>query len=448
MSEQPIGTRRALLIARRSKALIGSLVIVGAVIGLGYAATTHTTYSAQALVVLQVTPAAETNNAYLSSITATESVFLTSDPILSGALSSLHSSTPVNEFRPDITVTIPAATVLAVTATASTAQQAEKDANAVAQSYVTYAESNQTVVGGIGVRLLESAINATSSSSAAVKFTEAGLIGAIAGAVLGFIIALGRSRRDKSLRERGEIANSVGLPILTAIPVERVHDSAGWARLLRGYEPGAVVAWKLRKLVEQLGLIDEKARVRVGRASIVVVTLLPDQKAVALGPQLAVFTASLRIPTSLVIGPQQDSTSVAALRTAGAANPEGKAWRLRYLRVLVPSGPDSRRPGTNNGLAVTGLTISVVVVDATEPVVPSSVRSAVTILGLSAGTVTAEQLARAATAVADAGGYVPGIIVADPDPTDQTTGLEPQLGRAVQRRMPSRLRGVAMGMRR
>ena len=74
-----------------------------------------------------------------------------------------------------------------------------------------------------------------------------------------------------------------------------------------------------------------------------VVTLLPDQKAVALGPQLAVFAASLRIPTTLVIGPQQDSTSLAALRTAGAANPEGQAWRLRYLRVLVP-GLDGRIP--------------------------------------------------------------------------------------------------------
>ena len=66
MSEQPIGTRRALQIARRYKALIGSMAIVGAVCGIGYAAKTHATYTAQALVVLEVPPSAQTNNAYMS----------------------------------------------------------------------------------------------------------------------------------------------------------------------------------------------------------------------------------------------------------------------------------------------------------------------------------------------------------------------------------------------
>lgn len=441
MSEQPMGTRRALHIARRYKALIGSIAIVGAVCGVGYAVRTHVTYTAQALVVLQVPPDAETNNAYLSSVTATQSVLLTSDPVLLRALSGLHNSVPVNEFRSAITVTSPAPVVLAITATESTAQQAEDYANAVAQSYVTYAQKNSAVVGISNVQVLQSAITATSGSSTTERFATTGVIGALTGIVVGFIIALWRSRSDKSLRERGEIANSVGLPVLAAIPVERARGSADWARLLRGYEPGAVVAWKLRKLVEQLGLIDENARVRVGRASIVVVTLLPDQKALALGPQLAVFTASMRIPTTLIIGPQQDSASLADLRTAGAANPEGEAWGLPYLRVLVP-GLDGRIPQPDNGL-----TISVVAVDAIEPVVPSSVRPGVALLGVSAGAVTANNLARAATAITDAGGYVPGIIVADPDPADHTTGLDPQLGGPVQRRMPSRLHSVTMGMR-
>jgi capsular polysaccharide biosynthesis protein len=447
MSEQPMGARRALQVARRYKALIGSIAIVGAVGGLGYAAMSHTTYTAQALVVLEVSPAAETNNAYLASITATQSVLLTSDPVLSGALSSLRSSVPVSELRSDITATSPAPVVLAVTAMGTTAQQAQDYANAVAQSYVTYAQKEPDVVGVRGVRLLQSATTADSGTSTTDRFATTGIIGALVGAAIGFIIALARSRGDKGLRERGEIANSVGLPVLAAIPVEHVRDSSGWSQLLRGYDPGAVVAWKLRILVEQLGLIDEKARMRADKASIVVVTMLSDQKAVALGPQLAVFTASLRIPTTLVVGSQQDSTSVAALRTAAAANRDGEASHLRYLRVVAPAVVNERHTRADYGLNVGDLTISVLVVDAAVPVVPASVRSAVTILGVSAGSVTAEQLARAATAVADAGGYVSGILVADPDPADPTTGLEPRLGGPVQLRIPSRLRGVPMETR-
>jgi len=120
----------------------------------------------------------------------------------------------------------------------------------------------------------------------------------------------------------------------------------------------------------------------------------------------------------------------------------GQSWRLNYLRVLVP-GLDRTITSVENGL-----TIDVVIVDPTAPVVPAWVRSAVTIIGISAGAATAEQLACAATAIADAGGNARGILVADPDPADDTTGLDPRLGEPRAGRMPSRLRGGAMEMRR
>ena len=42
--------------------------------------------------------------------------------------------------------------------------------------------------------------------------------------------------------------------------------------------------------------------------SLAVLSLSSDPGPLALGPQLAVFAASLGIPTTLVIGPQQDAT--------------------------------------------------------------------------------------------------------------------------------------------
>ena len=55
--------------------------------------------------------------------------------------------------------------------------------------------------------------------------------------------------------------------------------------------------------------------------------------------------------------------------------------------------------------------------------------AAVTVLAVSAGAATAEQLARVAASAADNGRDIAGILVANPDPSDQTTGRLPQLAR-------------------
>ena len=69
-------------------------------------------------------------------------------------------------------------------------------------------------------------------------------------------------------------------------------------------------------------------------------------------------------------------------------------------------------------------------------------RTTATVLGVSAGAATAEQLARVAASAAADGREIAGILVADPDPADHTTGRLPQLARPAQRRMPTRVTGV------
>ena len=56
-------------------------------------------------------------------------------------------------------------------------------------------------------------------------------------------------------------------------------------------------------------------------------------------------------------------------------------------------------------------------------------RATATVLGVSAGAATAEQLARVAASAAADGRDIAGILVADPDPADHTTGRLPQLAR-------------------
>ncbi len=75
-------------------------------------------------------------------------------------------------------------------------------------------------------------------------------------------------------------------------------------------------------------------------------------------------------------------------------------------------------------------------------------RTTATVLGVSAGAVTAEQLARVAASAAADGRDIAGILVADPDPADHTTGRLPQLARPAHRRTPTRLTGTTTETRR
>ena len=175
--------------------------------------------------------------------------------------------------------------------------------------------------------------------------------------------------------------------------------------------------------------------------SLAVLSLSSDAGAVAIGPQLATFAASAGIPTTLVIGPQQDMNVTATLRTACSVQlPESS--KRGNLRVTVADS------GVISGQSYGALTVVVVVVDGKNPQMPDTMRTTATVLGVSAGAITAEQLARAAVSAAVDGREVTGILVANPDPADQTTGRVPRLARPTHPRQPTRLKGLTTEIRR
>ena len=177
-----------------------------------------------------------------------------------------------------------------------------------------------------------------------------------------------------------------------------------------------------------------------GRWSFTVLSLSSDPGALALGPQLATFAASQGIPTALVVALQQDATVTAALRTACAAPPASSEWPA-HLRVLVSDSEVEEQSDAE-------LAVVVGVVDGRNPQVPDMMRTTATLLGVSAGAATADQLARAAVSAVSDGREITGILVADPDSDDATTGRLPQLGRRGQRRLPTRMTGIATEIRR
>ena len=82
------------------------------------------------------------------------------------------------------------------------------------------------------------------------------------------------------------------------------------------------------------------------------------------------------------------------------------------------------------------------VVDAKEPSLEGVQQTAVTVLAVAPGMGTREDFARLAVALDDVGRRVDGVVVADPDPSDRTTGRRTLDERAMQAPLPLRITGV------
>ncbi len=423
MSQQALDLRRSLRIVRRYKALVGAAAAVGLLGGAVYTALHPPQLMSQALIVLPP----------VTRDIPTQVVIASSDPVLAAAQRSLDPAPTIRELRHQVQVKSLTPNVISVNAEGATAAQAEDIANAVATSYIAYLSTPTSPGGQVPAKLLQAATSATGTSRA-VHLIIIGGLGALAGALAGAIIAVAISRGDRRLRERDEIADAIGVPVVAAIPVSHPSNVAGGTKLFTEYEPGIVHAWRLRKALHFLGLTDGSRA--GGGSSLAVLSLASDPGALAVGPQLAVFAASLRISTLLVIGPQQDANVAATLHAACAASSPLPAKRSSYLRVTVS---DSTEVAQQPDVA---LTVIVSVVDGRAPRVADTMQAATTVLGVSAGAVTAEQLARVAVSAAGDNRQIAGIVVADPDATDHTTGRIPQPARPSQRRMPTRLTGT------
>jgi capsular polysaccharide biosynthesis protein len=428
VSEQNLGLRSSLQIVKRHKIVIGVVLLLGLIAGGGYGVAKPPTLTSTALVVLP----------YSVHSTATQVVIADSDPVLAAAARRM-GSLPVQTFQSRVRVDSLTANVLSITAQGPTAQQAEDIANAVASSYIAYVGAANGPTGQVQAHVLERATTATGTTFLARAALTA-LMGALAGALAGAIIALAMSRGDRRLRERDEIADAIGVSVLASIQVSHPSDPADWVALLEGYEPSAVEAWRLRSTLHHLGVADRTDLEAPAGTSVAVLSLSRDRGALAIGPQLAAFAASLGIPTTLVFGPQQDLSAAATLRAACVS----RAKHPRPLGNLLVAASDL---DDDIALAEVGLTVVISVVDDESPHAAVTLRTTETILGVSSGAATAEQLARMAAHAAADGRYFAGILVADPDPADRTTGRLPQLARGAQRRMPTRVNGRSAEIR-
>ena len=428
MPEQALDLPKLVRIVRRNKLLVGVMAAVGLLGGAAFAVLSPQTFTSTAQVVLpgEVESAATavpgaTGGAGTDEYMATQVLVASSDPVLSLALRDVSTAATLQALRNELQISSPTIGIMSITAKGQSAAAAERSANAVATSYVSYVGSSGSLVGHVPADVINSATHATGTTLVRRLAFDA-LLSGICGALIGIIVALVVSRGKRRLTARDEIANSIGLPVIASLPVGHPEDAADWTKLLDEYQPAAIHAWQLRTALRELGMLRSSASDRTNGAdsSLTVLSLSSDEGACAVGPQLAVFAASLGIPTALVVGRQQDTPAVATLRTACAVPPSAASTRSRQLHVVDSDGAD------DHGRPDSALTVVVAVIDDDARKFPHTMRTATTVLGVSASAATADQLARVAVTAAVDGRDLAGIIVADPEPTDRTTGRAQQ----------------------
>ncbi|MGH8835777.1 MAG: hypothetical protein ACRDWG_12425 [Actinomycetes bacterium] len=329
-----------------------------------------------------------------------------------------------------------------------------------------------------------------------LTWTVAGALLAVAGAAL---LLLLRRRRDPRLRARDDLADAVGSSLLAVVRSHPQRSVAGWLALFETYEASAEEAWAFRQVLRALADRDPtrtEAKRTPGRVdhprSLTLVALSGDQRGVAVGPQLAAFAASVGIATRFTFATRHDSASSlfaacamdrgsqprtglvigagaddAALSYQVSPRPPGdglagpfngggaRESRLQaalgpYSAVHPPRGtkeaaePEASprtEPHETRTRRPVDLTIVFAVADRREPRLRELPATAATVLAISPGVGTREELARLAVAVDDAGSRIDGVVVADPDPSDRTTGRRTLDERALQAPLPVRMTG-------
>jgi hypothetical protein len=234
--------------------------------------------------------------------------------------------------------------------------------------------------------------------------------GAAASALLMALYLLVTNQRDPKLRSRDEIADAVGIPVVTSMRVRPPRSTHAWRELLRAYTPDSPDARALRQLLH--GLVPDPGRERPQAQSfvLIVLTVSGDTAGLAIGPQIASFAASNGIATQLFAAQHHESATT--LWAACSQHPE----RHDVPAALsVTTVPDSRAP--------VDLSVRLIVLDRDTPDPdPDLVAGGTAVLAVSSGSATRRNLADAVVAVDRVGLTVQVIIVANPDPLDRTTG--------------------------
>jgi hypothetical protein len=288
--------------------------------------------------------------------------------------------------------------------------------------------------GTTSARIIEEAASAA-RPQLLLWYLVAGL--GLAGLAVTFaiVVMISMARRDAKLSTRDEIADAVGSEVIASLRSQVPRSVAAWRSLLESYGPSVSEGWGIRLALAGLGLENlamGHSDASAGETStaphrLCVVSLEEDVRALSLGPQLASYAASIGISTRLV--PEQGDATAALW--AACSSPAGEEEVRPHLRVA------SRRRTKQEA----ELTVIVAVLDRAAPRMPRLDRAGTVLLAVSSRAASSEDLAKAAVIAYESGFRISGVLLADPDPFDKTTGRLLPHERLHQPPLPDRLGG-------
>ncbi|MDQ6616485.1 MAG: hypothetical protein M3083_17530 [Actinomycetota bacterium] len=261
-----------------------------------------------------------------------------------------------------------------------------------------------------GTQVLQPAVHPTHPSSPKPAIDLA--IGAVAGLLIGGLVALALENGDHRLRTRHGISAAIGAPVLASLVVNPFDRPDRCQEFLEHWEPSVVESYSVHQAFARLAVGDGPM------ANLVVVGLEADTAAGVVALEMAICSTMSGTETAFVFASRDDGG--AGLRAACASALSGRVAPRPGLAILGATGAvDADR------LDDAGLVITFVVADSGPIVLPTWDRKTKVALVVSAGHATADRLEAAAAACLDAGGALSGALVANPDPSDRSTGQGP-----------------------
>ena len=494
MEEQPLDLKGALRAVKKYRLWVALLVLIALGAGVAYGVKTRPMPTARSLVLLP--PNAITGNPGASPYTKTQEIIVSSSPVLSGASKAVYPPISPLKLKGHLTVTAPSQDVISISVGAVSAGRAKKLADAVAASYIAYVDgvgsgSEQLLsqlqqeadgltkkiltlqrqidvadsqlaseragspaaqksvslstslttqqeqlsiqLNGVNGQITSTEFSAAQSASATQLLQSAepvapsgarlvliALLGALAGLVAGCVLAVGLARGDRRLRSRDAIAAAIGVPVVASMWAEKCNKVGDWRRLLEGEKTASPMeAWNARRLLHRL-----ISRVEASVVDVQLLAFADDEVATAAGVKMARTVATLGMSSQFEVA---DQPALAALR-AGCVVASGPTQQNATLELTTTNMVSTEFSGLAANLRLR-------VIDRAKPEVGPS--SGTTVLIVSSGFATSVELARAALAASDAGSPVTGVVVANPDPDDHTSGLLPEVSEALQAKSPS-----------
>ena len=295
---------------------------------------------------------------------------------------------------------------------------------------------------GSGAAVLQSATSAIKPS--VLRIPELGVIGILAGLLVGICAAFGIGRRDRRLHKRDEIARAAGAPVLASLTADRRAKSEDLLQILESFRPSVSDKANLRRLLDDLGV--QKYGVRsdvatsqngtgqngssaqngssVHHAAIEVsaIVLAGDEKAVVAITELPAFAAGLGLPVALVVDGSTASTQQLSIACAARDPLDLAAPRPNLLTFA--SAPAKAPEGVS--LTVTVEVVDPATIDVADEALADSApeRQRRALLVVSSGFAKTEDLEVVALASEHHGHPLAGVVVVDPERSDKTSGQQ------------------------